>query len=178
MSLKAKPDRPTQDWFVAQLKPNGFAKARQNLKRQGFATFMPMRKTILRRQSQQKDGLQPLFPGYIFVNFKPGHSQWRVINHTFGVARLITADVNNPQMMPAALMADWLAQCDGQDVLLPPSSLNPGDQVRIKTGPFSDLAAVVEGMTDQGRVGLLLEVLGRATRANFPVDDLEVVAGQ
>lgn len=174
--IKTHPVRSPYGWFLAQLKPNGFLTAQRNLQRQGFTTFMPMREKTVRHARKRSEVLRPLFPGYIFVNFDVDLTQWRVINSTFGVLRLVTARPDKPQMAPEALMAALLARCGEQDVVLPPVALNAGDKVRVVDGPFRNIVAEVESMTAQNRVGLLLKVMGRATRANFAVDDLELFA--
>jgi len=170
---KRHPVRSPHGWFLAQLKPNGFPAAYKNLQRQGFATFMPMREKTVCHARKRSEVLRPLFPGYIFVNFDVDLSQWRVINNTLGVARLITLRPDTPQMAPVSLMKALLTQCDEHDVVLPPAALKVGDRVRVTDGPFCDIIAKVECMAAPNRVGLLLNLMGRQTRAIFAVDDLE-----
>ena len=59
-----------QKWYVAQIKPNGFDRAVANLARQGFLTFSPMQKKTVRHARQLKNLLQPVFPGYLFVQLR------------------------------------------------------------------------------------------------------------
>ena len=54
-------------WYVAQVKPNGFARAEANLDRQGFEAIPLRRKTV--RHAQMRDVLRPVFPGYLFIKF-------------------------------------------------------------------------------------------------------------
>ncbi len=44
------------------------------------------------------------------------------------------------------------------------SRFAPGDKVRIVAGAFSDSLALVEGVSDQERVAVLLDLLGRKVR--------------
>ena len=48
-------------WYVAQLKPNGFARAEANLKKQGFETFMPLRRKTVRHARQMREVLRRFF---------------------------------------------------------------------------------------------------------------------
>jgi transcription antitermination factor NusG len=51
--------------------------------------------------------------------------------------------------------------------------LSPGDQVRIATGPFEGLAAVVtHALPGRQRVAVLLEFLGRQTKVELPPESL------
>lgn len=52
----------------------------------------------------------------------------------------------------------------------------PGDIVRIKTGPFKDLDAIFDReLSRQGRARVLLELLGRLTGCEIELDWLEKV---
>lgn len=162
-------------WFVVQLKPNGFASARQNLLRQGYESFMPMCEVIIRHARSKRLSLRPLFPGYLFVGFDPEITRWRSINSTFGVSRLICARTNHPQAAPESFMTDLFAKCDENDIFLPDEALCKGDAVRVINGPFAGLTAQVDMLKDQERIALLLDVMGRATRAQFGRADLEKI---
>ena len=65
-------------WFLAQLKPNCANIANENLKPQGFKTFLSLE--VETRQNREKviTALQPLFRGYIFV----AGGLWRKVNST------------------------------------------------------------------------------------------------
>ena len=55
-------------WYVAQVKPNGFARAEANLDRQGFETFMPLRRKTVRHARQMRDVLRPVSPAIYSSN--------------------------------------------------------------------------------------------------------------
>ena len=58
----------------------------------------------------------------------------------------------------------------------PDYPFRPGDEVRIIEGPFRDMLAVFHGpATPAQRVQVLLEILGRASRVQVEVTDLEKV---
>ena len=44
---------------------------------------------------------------------------------------------------------------------------NPGDQVRVVDGAFSDRLGLYEGMNDRERVAILLDLLGRKVRVDL-----------
>ncbi|MBL4807382.1 MAG: transcriptional activator RfaH [Rhodobacteraceae bacterium] len=161
-------------WFVAGLKPGGFSRARTNLARQGFETFMPVREVRSLRRGGNKSEAQPLFPGYIFVKFDPDKTQWRSINNTFGVTGLIMSRLNVPQHVPGQFMNALIHKCDAHGQIFPSENITIGHIVRVVDGPFIDLIARVESLPKQGRVALLLELLGRATRVEFSPKSLEL----
>lgn len=168
--------KATLPWFVARLKPNGFVTAKLNLQKQGYRTFMPMRETEVRHARKVKAVMRPFFPGYIFVSFDPEIAQWRVINSTYGVSGLIMRGVNSPQMASLDLMEPLLARCGECDLVLPSEILAPGDVVKVINGPFKDIIATIESLSNSDRIAVLLDLMGRATRVEIARQNLEVVA--
>ncbi len=57
------------DWYVAQLKPNGFRRAITNLNRQNFDTFYAYAPENNPPCTSTQGGFAANFPGYIFVRF-------------------------------------------------------------------------------------------------------------
>ncbi|MBL1436674.1 MAG: transcriptional activator RfaH [Rhodobacteraceae bacterium] len=164
-------------WFVAQLKPNGFALAKSHLQRQGYETFMPMQTRTVRHARKERRVQRPLFAGYIFISFNPLETQWRAINSTFGVVALVVARRNTPQQVPDGLMRALMARCDPKGNILPLPVFNPGDKVRVISGPFRDAMAEVEQASEGERVRLLFELMGRAVVADCAGSELELLHG-
>lgn len=153
------------NWFVAQLRPNGAALAVRNLARQGFATFAPARMEAAGHSASRR---RALFPGYLFVRFDPATPGWRAINGTRGIARLILSDPRHPRPLPEAFMAGLMARCDASGLVTTPESLAEGDRVRIIAGPFADLVTTVETLEDDARLQVLLDLMGQQVRASLP----------
>jgi transcriptional antiterminator RfaH len=156
------------DWYVAQLKPNGFARAVANLARQGFATFMPMQNRTIRHARQLKNVMRPVFPGYLFVQFGADRADWRKINSTFGVSRLVSFSESQPTPVPSALMAGLLARCDAQNILQAPADLKAGEKVRLLSGAFADFVGEVETLIGDESVRVLLDIMGQSARLDVP----------
>ncbi len=159
-------------WFLAQLKPNCGQIAERNLKRQGFRTFMPLEEGTVRRGGRFVTASVPLFPGYIFVALETG--KWRPVNSTYGITRLVSFG-QEPTSVPLALVSQLMLRCGSSGKLLPPRLLKPGDQVRIKSGPFAEFVAEVEAIAPDRRVFVLMEFMGGQTRVAVKVDQLRVV---
>ncbi len=170
MSLGAS---ETGAWYVAKLKPHGLTRAEHNLHRQGYRSFMPRRPVSERRAAQIRPVTRPLFPGYLFVQIAKDRQDWRTINGTFGVVRLVTLDRNKPTQVPGPFMAALLARCDG-DIWTPDSvAFAPGTAVRMVAGPFTNTLARIESVPDSDCVYVLLDMMGRAVRARVTLQDLE-----
>lgn len=161
-------------WRLAQVRPNSLHIAERNLLRQGFGIFCPTREETRRRGGRFITAQAPLFPGYLFVSVSPVASPLRAINSTFGVVRVVGFGRESAAEVPAALVAELMARCDTQGRLKAASSLQPGDAVKVMSGPFSQFVATVDSIDSQRRVWLLLELLGRPTRVAVSTDDLRL----
>lgn len=147
-------------WYVAETQPRKEALAAMHLGRQSFDYFLPRYRKTRRHARKFDTVLAPLFPGYIFVRFDKEQTNWRSINGTFGVRRLICSESGVLQSMPARVVESLQAQCRGDLFEGAADSLKLGESVRIIHGPFAELIARVKSLDDRGRVALLLDVLG------------------
>ena len=161
-------------WFLAQHKPNSHRIAARNLARQGFRTFVPLQEETRRTGSRFVTQARPLFPGYLFVAFDPAAGNWRAINSTAGITRLVSTGAGSaPRPVPDALVAGLMARCDGAGTLREaPRPPEPGERVTLATGPFADYVATVERLTPERRVWVLLDLMGQATRVAMDADAL------
>jgi transcriptional antiterminator RfaH len=160
-------------WFVVQTQVNGEAKAVENLRRQGYQTYLP-RYLKRRRHARKVDFVaRPLFPRYMFVAVDMATQRWRSIQSTSGVSHLVT-NGDEPAAVPEGVVRALTAREDAKGFvkLDAAPAFAPGDKVRVLAGAFKDNAGLFNGMADQDRVSILLEMLGRKVRV---VLDAELV---
>jgi transcriptional antiterminator RfaH len=162
-------------WFLAQLKPNGFERAKINLARQDFGSFMPVQEISQRRRGRLSTAIHPLFPGYLFVQIPPSRRDWRAINNTYGISRLVALQNGHPTEVPSDLMLALRARTDFNGRLQAPDNLVAGKQVRIIDGPFAQHIAEIEAVVPGDRVVLLMQLMGRLVRAKVKPEALEVL---
>lgn len=163
-----------EPWYLAQLKPGGFERAVTNLARQGYESFMPLREETRRRSERWDTKLRPLFPGYLFVKVPDDRRQWRSINSTYGVSRLVALQAGRPTQVAPDLVAALQTRMREDGKLQSPAALQVGDQVRVISGPFADKLAEIEAVSEQGRIYVLLELMGRYTKAILVAADVEL----
>ncbi len=92
-------------WFVAQIKPNSYNIANQNLLRQGFETFVAKMNVTTRKNNRFVAKNSYLFPGYIFVSFDPKLTNWTKINSTYGISKIISFN-KRPAEIPSNLILE------------------------------------------------------------------------
>ena len=161
------------DWYLLQFKPNSHGIADRNLQRQGFYTFLPMQEIVQRRASRFVNNLKPLFPGYMFVRVNSEIAQWRKINSTVGVSRLLSFE-GQPKPLPLQLISGLMNRCDKAGKILPLKTFAEGDSVELLTGPFANFVATVDTIDPEKRIWVLLDFMGRSTRAQVTSDQLQL----
>lgn len=162
-----------QRWFVVRTHPNGEFKALAHIMRQGFEGYLPCY-LKRRRHARKTDTVQtPLFPGYLFVGMDPERARWRALNSTVGVSELICHS-GLPAPLPDNVINDIRRHEDesGYVVLGERAGLRKGDKVRITDGAMTDHVGIFDAPSDQHRVFLLLELLGRQVRVKMPLTAL------
>lgn len=158
-------------WYVVQTQINGETKAAENLRRQGFETYLP-RYLKRRRHARKVDfTAKPLFPRYMFVAIDIATQRWRSVQSTFGVSRLVT-NGDDPAMVPDGVVPALKAREDAKGFvkLDTPPALAPGEKVRVLAGAFMDNAGMFNGIADHDRVSILLEMLGRKVSVLLDAD--------
>jgi transcriptional antiterminator RfaH len=155
----------SERWYVVHTQPNGEGRADLNLRRQGFATYLPRYARRRRHARRQEVVKRPLFPRYLFVALDLARDRWRAVHSTFGVNRLVLAG-EEPLPVPESIVEEIRARegADGLVALGLPSGVGPGSPVRLVDGIFADAKGVVERIADDRRVAVLLELLGREVR--------------
>ena len=158
-------------WFVAKTRPNSEHKARFHLQRQGFEVYLPQflrRICHARRTSWQP---RPLFPSYLFVAMSETQQRWRAINSTIGISHLICDDLG-PIPVPAGVV-DALRDAEDERGLMHTGRKIPfkkGAPIQVMSGAFADHIGCFEDTTDDERVIILLDLLGRKVRAKVKLD--------
>ena len=152
-------------WYVVQSKPGQAERAAQELQNQGYEVFCPTITVERIRAGKRVEKVEPLFPGYVFIELSELTSNWRPIRSTRGVARMLTFG-NKPAVVPDDVVEGLRDRVRAQTEL---HNLEPQQPVFIKEGPFSNLNAVFLEYDGEKRAFLLLELLGRWQKLSLPL---------
>lgn len=164
-------------WYVAHTQAQAEAKASWHLRNQDFAVYLPVY-LKRRRHARRIDWVPtPLFPRYLFIGMELAVARWRAIRSTVGIAGLIChGDVPTP--VPSGIVEAIQAREDEKGVvkLQAPPLFDKGDRVHITEGALRGLSGLFEGTTDEERVIILLDLLGRQVRVRVPLETVQAVA--
>jgi transcriptional antiterminator RfaH len=154
-------------WYVARTLPQRELHAARQLNNQGFRTFVP-RYWKNRRHARKVETISAaLFPRYIFVVVDRTRDRWRSVNGTLGVDRLLMYG-GEPQPVPHGVVENLVAAADLDGNIRFDVHLKVGQTVKVMAGPFADLVGQLERLDDNGRVRVLLEILGGTVRVALP----------
>jgi transcriptional antiterminator RfaH len=167
---------PGERWYVAVTAPRKERYAATNLSNQGYRSFLPQQRVTWVHARRFRTEIAPVFPRYLFVIFDPHKTRWRSINGTFGVRGLLS-EGDNPLPVRAGIV-ETLVRSSGVDgsLLYKPEGLKPGGRIRLISGPFSGALGVLQSLDDAGRVRLLLEFVGGASKVTARWDAIEAAS--
>jgi len=164
-------------WFVVQVKPRQEGQVLRRLALGAISTFLPFIEVVRRRGSTRTRGLEPLFPGYIFVRLLPVEEEpasWNRVRWTPGIVRILAIG-DTPVPVPEDLVGAIQEQTSELGFVRLPSPLTNGMRVRLRSGPFEDLEAVFDRpLSRAGRVRVLLQLLGQPRPVEVDEDCLEL----
>ena len=156
-------------WYVVNTKTREEPKALFNLKQQGFNSYLPQHRKVRRHARRTDTVLAPLFPKYLFVEFDMNVKNWSTINSTIGVITLIKFGAL-PTPVPSELIDEIRTREDAEGMISLSKNikLKSGDKVNIVAGAFSEHSGVFECQSDDERIIILLNLMGRDVRVRLP----------
>ena len=120
-----------------------------------------------------------LFPSYVFISIT---LQWHSARWAPGMWKLVMSG-EEPAHVPDRIVEELRAR-EGRDGLIrlpaprgySAAPFQPGDKIRVKTGPLVGLPGLVSTMRPHQRVEILLTMLGSLQRVDLAVADVERLA--
>lgn len=151
-------------WYLVHSKARQEDVAELNLRLLGIETFCPrLRELKSTRNKAQGEG-EVLFPGYFFVrvNMKTGY---RKVTYAHGVLRVVKFGMG-PAVVEEEIIDSIRERVHNGFVLPPPSaSLESGQTVSIRKGPFQGFEAIFEQeLNGPQRVALLMKTVAFQVR--------------
>jgi transcriptional antiterminator RfaH len=152
-------------WYVVQTHTRAETKAVAHLERQGFSIYLPRYLKRRRHARRVETVIAPLFPRYLFVAIDRMTQRWRCIHSTVGVAHLV-CNGDEPAMVPQDVIVELRSREDQRGFIRldDRSRFATGDRVQVVDGVFSRCFGLFERASDNERVAILLDLLGRKVR--------------
>lgn len=152
-------------WYAVQCKSRQEGRAFENLKRQGFACYLPTISVEKLQLGRRTEVREPLFPGYLFINLEASDN-WQPVRSTRGVIQIVRFD-EQPLPLQDEIIEAIRERLGSHCVKVP--YLQRGERVRITEGSFANLEAIFVASDGTERVMLLMNILQREQTLIFPV---------
>ena len=159
------------DWYVAKVKPRSEQRVAWSLAACGAEGYAPDI-VVLKRGRQV---LEPLFPGYVFVQVDTASALWRQIRWAQGVGYFLPRNLD-----PVAIGAEFVddlksgvQQWNGEGWA---RAFGSGDPVRIEAGSLRGLDAIFHRyVPGHRRCEVLVSLVGRDHRVSVDTSSLRAL---
>src|SRR5262245_42077915 len=156
-------------WYAVNTRPHREFQAQRQLEHQGFRVFLPLRLKTIRHARKLTTVRAPFFPRYLFLELNLTFHRWRSVNGTFGVNGLVMqGDTPNP--VHRGIVETMIASVDDTGLLCFQRDLTVGANVRLIAGPFAEQLGILDRLDGDGRVRILLNLMGTTIPVQAPRD--------
>lgn len=155
-------------WYALQYKPAQGDRALCHLQNQDVSCFFPKVSVERIRAGKRTRKLEPLFPGYLFVNLEQTDPMWAKMRSTRGVSRVVSF-ANRPAPIADEVIEHIKCGLDGIETQ---GGIKPGQKVQICEGPFAGLEAVFRCYDGEERAIVLLNFMQSQRSVKVPVSAL------
>ena len=131
------------------------------------------REVTIKHARKFSNDLRPVFPGYVFIRFALTQRNWRKINSTLGVNKLISFKEGLPARIPEALIADFKIDAI-KNILKAVNDWQSGETARVVSGVFFRFHIVqIDELLTGDRIRLLFEYMGQNKKIEVSSEALE-----
>lgn len=166
----------TRAWYVVKAKTNCEERAVRHLANQGFEVYLPRYRKQIRHARKSCTVLRPLFPGYLFVFLDLSSERWRPINGTYGVESIVQCGRKPAPLSETIIEGIRMREDQSGAVSLAQEGLRAGDRVYVREGAFAGHVALLGEASDEKRVVLLLQMMGREVRTSASIESVALVS--
>ena len=184
-----QPLNPRMRLFTLRVASNKEERVRQNLERkrriEGLEgkigrIIVPVKKVLQVKNGKRSYVDQKNYPGYVFIEIEPDeHGRipqdvWFFVKETEGVGDFIQAS-GKPHPMGRDEALRMIGESEKKDDPELETDFKVGDRIKVIVGAFEGFEGEVEKPLDNGQVGIIITIFGRATSLEVNVDELEKV---
>lgn len=155
-------------WYALQHKPAQGDRALAHLQNQGIACFYPKITVEKIKAGKRTKKLEPLFPGYLFVNLEQTDPMWSKLRSTRGVIRVVSF-----ANKPAAISDDVIQHIkDSLHTVAEQGGIKPGQSVELDEGPFKGLSAIFQAYDGEERAIVLISFMQKQQTLKVPLSTI------
>ena len=153
-------------WYLLYCKSGQSSRAQTHLTNQNVDCFNPVIEGQLLVKGRIKQGVEQLFPNYMFVKFDPEIIHTTTLAATRGVSHFVRFG-NKLANLTDSFMAELMERIPGHQ-----SSegfgIQNGDKVLLTEGTFEGLEAIFQELDGESRSMLLLKLVNQSVLQSVP----------
>lgn len=155
-------------WYALQHKPAQGNRALENLRNQGASCFYPQITVERISSGKRVKKLEPLFPGYLFINIEQTDPLWSKLRSTRGILKIVSF-ANKPALIDDAVIDQvrhsLMLVCEQ-------GGIKTGQNVELLEGPFKGLSAAFQSYDGEERAIVLISFMQKQQAVKVPVSAL------
>jgi transcriptional antiterminator NusG len=136
---------------------------------------VPSEEVIEIKKGKRKKSNQKFFPGYVLIKMIMNEKSWHLIKSTPKVIGFIGGSSENPfpiHKKEIQKINKKLKKIGNKP--RPKTLFEPGENVRVNSGPFSDFNGIVEEVDyDKNRLKVSVSIFGRSTPVELDFNQVE-----
>nr|WP_170200228.1 transcription termination/antitermination protein NusG [Litorilinea aerophila] len=181
MDAEAEAEGPQPEWFVIHCYSGMENKVKKNIEHRAESMGMtdrilqvvvPTETEIEIRKGTRKEVERRVFPGYILVKMIMDEDSWYVVRNTPGVTGFVGMG-NKPTPLRQEEVDKIMKRIESDEPRIK-VSFQPGEHVRIMSGPFAEFSGVVDEIyPDKGKAKVLVSFFNRETPVEVDFLQLE-----
>tara|TARA_B100002003_G_scaffold210813_1_gene206857 strand:+ start:699 stop:1178 length:480 start_codon:yes stop_codon:yes gene_type:complete len=152
-------------WYALQHKPAQGDRALTHLQNQEIGCFYPKIPVEKIKAGKRTKKLEPLFPGYLFVNLEQSDPRWAKLRSTRGVLRIVSF-ANKPAPIGDDVIEHIKASLDS---VAEQGGIKPGQAVQLNEGPFEGINAIFQAYDGEARAIVLINFMQKQQAVKVPV---------
>lgn len=152
-------------WYALQHKPAQGDRAVLHLQNQDVACFFPKIEVEKIKAGKRTKKLEPLFPGYLFVNLEQTDPMWAKLRSTRGITRIV-GFANKPAAIDDAVIDHIKAS---MDKVAEQGGIKPGQPIELEDGPFKGISAIFQAYDGEERAIVLITFMQKQQQVRVPV---------
>jgi transcriptional antiterminator NusG len=129
------------------------------------------------RAGQQRRSERKFYPGYVMVQMEMNDDSWYMVKETPRVMGFIGGTADKPAPITEQEAQAILERVEsGTEAPRPKTIFEPGEMVRVSSGPFADFNGVVEEVNyEKNRLQVAVLIFGRSTPVELEFGKVEKV---
>lgn len=149
-----------------------------NMEDKIYEIVIPMEDVVEIKGGKKQTVQRKVFPGYLLVRMDMDDDSWYVVRNTPGVTGFVGSGTK-PIPLSEKEVDNILGRGKGEEAgekPKPRAEWQPGDPVRVTTGPFANFQGVINEVdAERQKVKVLVNIFGRETPVELAFDQISKV---